>query len=264
MDGRKIYRFTVQWGEARDTDDAEGEVIATSDVRPDRAAIEAVLPQFVGAIEQVPPAFSAIKIDGVRAYDLAREKQPVELAARTIQIDRLEIDDLPDPDHAVFLVECGKGSYMRSLARDIAVALGTVGHVTALRRIAVGPFHEDQAHALAKLEDVGHIDQDSLELLPVETALADIPALAVSGSEAAGLRQGRPVALFRRSDLDRVSGFEDGDVLRAACDGITVALVRFEEGQAKPMRVIHRPKRLADAQAEAIPPLEGTDDVDHA
>ena len=261
MDGQKTYRFTVQWGEARDTDDAEGSVTATSDVRPDRAAIEAVLPDFVGEIEQVPPAYSAIKVDGVRAYDLARENQVVELAARIIEIDRLELESIPDADHAVFLVECGKGSYMRSLARDIALALGTVGHVTALRRIAVGPFHEDEAHALAKLEDVGHIGQNTPELLPVETALADIPALAVSGSEAAGLRQGRSVALFRRSDLDRVSAFEDGDILRATCDGVTIALVRLEEGQAKPMRIIHQPRQIAVA---ADPLMEGPDDVDHA
>ncbi len=261
MDGQKTYRFTVQWGEARDTDDAEGAVTATSDVRPDRAAIEAVLPQFVGEIEQVPPIYSAIKVDGVRAYDLARENQAVELAARIIEIDRLELESMPDADHAVFLVECGKGSYMRSLARDIALALGTVGHVTALRRIAVGPFHEDKAHALAKLEDVGHIDQNTPELLPVETALADIPALAVSGSEAAGLRQGRSVALFRRSDLDRVSAFEDGDVLRATCDGVTIALVRLEEGQAKPMRIIHQPRHIPVA---VDPLMEGPDDVDHA
>jgi tRNA pseudouridine55 synthase len=262
MDGRKIYRFTARWGEARNTDDAEGVVTDTSDVRPDRAAIEAVLPQFVGLIQQVPPAFSAIKVDGVRAYDLARENQSVELAAREIQIDRLELESQPDADHAVFRVECGKGSYMRSLARDIAQALGTVGHVTALRRIAVGPFHEDTAHTLAKLEGVGHIDQNTPELLPVETALADIPALAVSGSEAAGLRQGRPVALFRRSDTDRVDAFEDGDVLRAICEGVTVALVRLEEGQAKPLRIIHRPPR--EEIAAASPNTEGANDVDHA
>jgi tRNA pseudouridine55 synthase len=261
MDGQKTYRFTVQWGEARDTDDAEGEVIATSPVRPDRAAIEAVLPQFIGEIQQVPPIYSAIKVDGVRAYDLAREKQDVQLEARTIQIDELDLDAMPDTDHAVFRVECGKGSYMRSLARDIALALGTVGHVTALRRIAVGPFHEDMAHPLAKLQDTGHIDQDSPELLPVETALADIPALAVSGSEAVGLRHGRPVALFRRSDLERVDAHEDGDVLRATCDGVTVALVRLEEGQAKPLRIIHRPPRQDSATADFT--MEGKDDVDH-
>ncbi|MCA8930263.1 MAG: tRNA pseudouridine(55) synthase TruB [Alphaproteobacteria bacterium] len=261
MDGRKIYRFAVRWGEARDTDDAEGQVTATSEVRPDQAAIEAVLPRFVGEVEQVPPAYSAIKVGGQRAYDLARENQAVELAARVVEIDRLELESIPDADHAVFLAECGKGTYMRSLARDIALALGTVGHVTALRRIAVGPFHEDTAHPLAKFEAVGHIDQDSPELLPVETALADIPALAVSGSEAAGLRQGRPVALFRRSDLDRVADFEDGDILRAVCDGVTVALVRLEEGQAQPMRIIHQPRRKDIAAGTT---MEGQDDVDHA
>ncbi len=240
MDGRKVYRFTVRWGELRNTDDAEGEVVATCDHRPDCAAIEAVLPRFIGLIDQVPPAFSAIKVGGTRAYDLARENHEVELASRQIEIHSLRLEDMPDSDHAVFVAESGKGAYMRSLARDIAKTLGTLGHISALRRIAVGPFHENAAHPLAKLEEIGQVSQDTEELLPVETALADIPALAVSGSEAAGLRHGRPVAMFRRSDLERVGAHEDGDIARATCDGKTVALVRFDAGMAKPLRIIHQ------------------------
>lgn len=264
MDGHKSYRFTVRWGEARNTDDAEGEVTATSGVRPERAAIEAVLPRFTGVIEQVPPVFSAIKVAGVRAYDLARDDQKVELAARQVDVMSITLADIPDEDHATFAVECGKGVYMRSLARDIALALGTVGHVSALRRIAVGPFHESDAHALAKLEEIGQVTQQTQELLPVETALADIPALAVSGSEAAGLRQGRPVALFRRTDLERVGDYDDGDIARAICDGKTVALVQFEAGKAKPLRIIHQKPARDERPRTHHDPMEGKDDVDHA
>lgn len=264
MDGQKTYRFTVRWGEARNTDDAEGVVIETSDHRPEQAAIEAVLLQFVGLIDQVPPIFSAIKVDGARAYDLARDDQKVELQSRQIQIFSLRLEDIPDEDHATFIVESGKGAYMRSLARDIALALGTVGHVSALRRIAVGPFHESNAHPLAKLEEIGQVTQQTKELLPVETALADIPALAVSGSEAAGLRQGRPVALFRRSDLERAGAHDEGDIARAVYDGITVALVQFEAGKAKPLRIIHQTPRRDDEPCTNNDPMKGMDDVDHA
>ena len=143
MDGRKIYRFTVRWGEERDTDDAEGRVAATSAERPSADAIRALLPRFTGTIEQVPPRFSAVKIEGERAYDLARDGEVVELAPRPVEIHRLELVETPDPDHAVFAAECGKGTYVRALARDMGRALGCLGHVAALRRTAVGPFAED-------------------------------------------------------------------------------------------------------------------------
>jgi tRNA pseudouridine55 synthase len=243
MSSRKTYRFTVRWGEARTTGDAEGPVCETSVHRPDRVAIEAVLPHFTGVIEQVPPQFSAIKVNGVRAYDLARENQTVELEPRPVEIFSIRLEEILDADHATFIVESGKGAYMRSLATDIARLLGTVGYVSALRRIAVGPFHENSACTLANLEEVGQVSQETKELLPVETALADIPALAVSGSEASGLRQGRPVALFRRSDLDRAAAHADGDIARATFEGQTVALVRLEAGRAKPMRIIHQSQR---------------------
>ncbi len=264
MDGRKSYRFTVRWGEARNTDDAEGEVTETSDHRPSEAEINSVLGQFTGRIEQIPPIFSAIKVDGARAYDLARDNVPVELKAREIDVFSLSLEEIPDPDHATFRVECGKGAYMRSLARDIAKAVGTVGHVSALRRIAVGPFHENTAHDLAKLEEIGQVTQSTEELLPVETALADIPALAVSGSEAAGLRHGRPVSLFRRNDLDRVQAFDDGDIVRATCDGLTVGLVQLDAGQAKPLRIIHQPPAQSSPPTANHHPEKGLEDVDHS
>ena len=140
MDGRKLYQFTVRWGEERDTDDAEGRVIASSEQRPTPEAIRALLPSYTGTIQQVPPRYSAIKIEGERAYDLARDGETVELEARPVEIARLELVATPDPDHAVLEAECGKGTYVRSLARDMGRALGCFGHVSALRRVAVGPF----------------------------------------------------------------------------------------------------------------------------
>jgi tRNA pseudouridine55 synthase len=186
------------------------------------------------------------------------------MQSRQVEIFSVRLEDIPDDDHATFIVESGKGVYMRSLARDIALALGTVGHVSALRRIAVGPFHESQAHTLAKLEEIGQVTQQTEELLPVETALADIPALAVSGSEAAGLRQGRPVALFRRTDLERAGDYDDGDIARATCDGKVVALVQFEAGKAKPLRIIHQKPGRDDGSRNNNDSMKGMDDVDHA
>ena len=151
MDGRKTYHFTVQWGEERDTDDAEGRVVASSAVRPTPEAIRALLPRFTGTIAQVPPRFSALKIEGERAYDLAREGKVVELAARPVDIHRLELVAMPDAEHAVLAAECGKGTYVRALARDLGRELGCLGHVVALRRTAVGSFTQDCAVGLDAL-----------------------------------------------------------------------------------------------------------------
>ena len=194
VDSRKGYRFTVRWGEARATDDADGEVVATSDARPDRAAIGAALGRFVGDIAQVPPDFSAVKVDGQRAYALARAARPVALAPRRVRIESFALVAVPDPDHAAFEVVAGKGAYMRSLCRDLAVALGTVGHVSALRRTAVGPFAEADAISLEHVAAVGHSPRLAECLLPVETALDDIPVLALTAAEARRLRRGQPVA----------------------------------------------------------------------
>src|SRR5687768_10080213 len=152
MDGRKRYAFTVRWGEQRDTDDAEGQVVATSEIRPSEEAISGLLARFTGAIEQTPPRYSAVKIAGERAYDLAREGEIVEIASRRVEIHRLELIDMPDPDHAVFAAECGKGTYVRALARDMGLALGCLGHVEALRRTSVGPFGEESLILLEQLE----------------------------------------------------------------------------------------------------------------
>jgi tRNA pseudouridine55 synthase len=239
MDGRKISRFTVCWGEARSTDDAEGPVTARSDRRPTAAEIEAVLPRFQGEISQVPPAFSAIKVEGERAYDLARAGETVDLAARLIWIERLSLVSQPDADHAEFEVVSGKGAYMRSLARDLGLALGTVAHVSALRRIAVGPFTESQAISLESLKALGHIPPASGHLLPVETALDDIPALPLTDAEALRLRSGQSIGLLRASDRERLGAIRSGDLVCAMAGGKPVALARLEAGDLRPLRVLH-------------------------
>jgi tRNA pseudouridine55 synthase len=199
MDGRKIYRFTAHWGEERTTDDLEGAVSATSDKRPSRDEIESILSRFTGEIMQTPPAYSAIKVDGERAYDLARAGESVELAERPILIEALRLVDVPDPDHATFEVTCGKGTYIRSLARDMGRALGTAAHVTSLRRVAVGPFTEDHMISLENLTELGHKapggDAKTGALLPIETVLDGIPALAIDEEQARRLKLGQAVLL---------------------------------------------------------------------
>ena len=239
MDAAKQYRFTVRWGIATATDDAEGAIIATSDRRPDRAAIEAALPEFLGRIEQVPPAFSAIKVAGERAYDLARAGEAVDLAPRMVVVHRLAILEAGDPERTVFVMDCGKGTYVRSLARDLARTLGTLGHVAELRRISVGPFAETGAISLESLLALGHSAAASGHLLPVETALADIPALALTEDEANRLRTGQSVGLLRRSDLNRIGSLESGALVCATSGGRLVAIARYEAGEVKPVRVLH-------------------------
>ena len=238
FDGRKTYRFTIRWGEERDTDDAEGRVAATSAVRPDVAAIQALLPRFTGTIEQIPPRFSAIKIDGERAYDLARDGEVVELKPRTVEIYRLELLETPDPDHAVLAAECGKGTYVRALARDLGRALGALGHVSALRRDRVGPFGEAEMISLEQLEALCHRaaagEQNLADvLLPIETALDDIPALAVSPADAARLQRGQAV-LLRGRDAAIFSG-----IVAVACGGAIVAIAEIDRGEIVPKRVFN-------------------------
>jgi len=239
MDGRKAYRFTVRWGEARDTDDAEGVVTAVSGARPTEADILAVLARFRGAIEQVPPAFSAIKVGGRRAYELARGDAAPALAARTVQIHDLTLKAMPDRDHAEFEAVSGKGAYMRSLARDLATALGTVGHVSALRRAAVGPFHESQAISLDKLESLGHSAPLSRQLLPVETVLDDIPALALTEREARKLSHGQAIPVLPVASRSPFRNIGQGDVVRAMVEGRLVALAKIKGGEIRPFRVIN-------------------------
>jgi tRNA pseudouridine55 synthase len=230
--GRKEYRFTLCFGQARSTEDAEGEVTATSDLRPTDEEIRRALAAFVGDIEQVPPAFSALKVEGKRAYDLARAGQPVDLKPRRVLIERLALLGRPDTDHADFVVSCGKGTYIRSLGRDLALSLGTVGHLSALRRTAVGPFREDAAISLPKLEALGHIPALLGVLAPVATALDDIPALALTEAQADRLRQGQPVLLTRDAP-------PSGALLRAETGSRLVALVRSDGTSLKPVRVFN-------------------------
>ncbi len=238
MDGTKEYVFTLRFGEARDSDDADGVVTETSDVRPTDAAIRAALPAFTGTIMQVPPRFSAVKVQGERAYDLARAGAEVKLAPRPAQVDRFELVARPDADTAVFVVESGKGVYMRSLARDLARALGTVGHVAALRRRRVGPFTEAQAVSLDKLLALGQ-DASALSLvLPVETALADIPALALTGEEAARLANGQALSLVPFLSRMPQDADPDGGLVRVMAGGKALALGRLGDGMLHPVRLL--------------------------
>ncbi|HWG79926.1 MAG TPA: tRNA pseudouridine(55) synthase TruB [Stellaceae bacterium] len=239
MAGRKIYRFTLRWGEARDTDDGEGKVVQTSPVRPDAAAIAAILARFVGDIVQRPPAFSALKLDGERAYDLARGGATLALAERPVRIDALRCLGQPDADHAEFEAVVGKGTYIRALGRDLGEALGACAHVTALRRLAVGPFAVADAISLDKLTLLGHSAAASGHLLPIETALDDIPALALTETEAHRLRCGQTVTPLQPSDRARIDQLGDGATLCATIGGKPVAVVEVAAGGLRPVRVLN-------------------------
>ena len=238
MDGGKVYRFTVRFGAETDTDDADGAVTATSGVRPDDAAIAAALPAFTGTIRQVPPRYSAIKVDGERAYDLARDGEDFELAEREIVVDALEVVERPDADTLVLEAACGKGTYVRAIARDLARALGTAGHVTVLRRLAVGPFGPGDMISLDDLEEFVHGaaargENPDGHLLPVETALDDIPALAVDAGDAARLARGQAV-LLRGRDAPLLHG-----PAYATSRGVLVAIGDVEKGAFHPVRVFN-------------------------
>ena len=244
MRGAKSYEFTVQFGSQTSTDDREGEVIATSDNRPERAAIEAALPGFTGEIDQRPPIFSAIKVHGRRAYDIARnaladglESLP-ELESRPVMVDRLELRDA-DAGSATFFVACGKGTYIRSLARDLAVALGTVGHVSRLRRLSVGPFDESDAISLAFLEKLEHSAAAFEHLKPVTSALDDIPALAVSAGEAVKLRHGQTLPALSSAAKARFAEIVEAGTGVAIAGSVPVALVSVKAGQLHPLRVFN-------------------------
>ena len=239
MDGAKVYRFTVRWGEARATDDAEGAVTAESDARPTIEEIEFVLPRFIGEIDQVPPVYSAVKVGGRRAYALARDNQPVDLPPRPVVIHRLELIGAPDADHAEFEAESGKGTYMRSLARDLAVAVGTVGHIEKLRRTRVGPFAEEDAISLEKLAALGHSAPLADYLLPVETALDGIPALVLTEAEARRLQRGQPLPVLPIASRSPLTDIAQGAVVCAMAEGRLVALARIRGGEIRPLRVLN-------------------------
>jgi tRNA pseudouridine55 synthase len=213
-------------------------VVATSVARPNEADICAVLPRFTGVIAQVPPRFSAVKIEGERAYDLARDGETVELEARPVEIARLDLIERPDGDQAVFEAECGKGTYVRALARDMGRLLGSLGHVCALRRTAVGPFGPGDMISLERLEPLWHravAGEANLAdaLKPVETALADIPALAVSRADAARLQRGQAV-LLRGRDAPILRG-----TVYVTTAGLLVALAEIDRGEIVPKRVFN-------------------------
>jgi tRNA pseudouridine55 synthase len=236
MNGAKTYRFTVSWGSETSTDDLEGSVTATSEQRPSRQAILDLLPAFTGAVEQVPPAFSAIKISGARSYALARQGKDIELSPRTVYIDALTLLSAAS-GQAIFELRCGKGTYVRALARDIGRRLGCFGHVAALRRLKAGPFTEADMISLAMLEEFGHNSPGRKAVLkalrPLRTALDDIPALALSAAEAGRLKRGQPVRL-RSADAHP----EHKPVLALEGDK-PVALAEVKDGFLLPRRVFN-------------------------
>jgi tRNA pseudouridine55 synthase len=246
MEGRKTYLFTVRWGEERDTDDAEGRVTASRAERPTSESIRALLPKFTGRIEQVPPRFSAVKIEGERAYDLAREGALVELEPRPVDIHRLEWVSTPDPDRTILAAECGKGTYIRALARDMGRALGCFGHVAALRRTAVGPFDENSATSLEAMARLGQqgVEREAGEelrlLLPVEAGLAALPSVRVSLADAGRLARGQTV-LLRGRDAPVMQGW-----VAVSAHGALVALAEVERGELRPRRIFNLPRLAHD------------------
>jgi tRNA pseudouridine55 synthase len=237
MDGRKTYRFTVKWGVETSTDDLEGEATATSDHVASQHEIEALLPEFVGAVQQKPPSYSAIKVSGERAYDLARAGEVVDLAARTVNIESLQIENHDLAGSTTFIVRCGKGTYVRSIARDLGRKLGCFGHVTLLRRLAVGPFVETDAISLDKLEELRHRDGSENSFIgllrPIETVLDGIPALAMMEAEAKRLKQGQRVLLPEGETL------REAEAVLVTHAGIPVGMFRIEHGVLKPIRIFN-------------------------
>ncbi len=247
MEAEKEYVFTIRWGVSTETQDREGKPTAQSDVRPASDAVTKALESFVGEIEQIPPQFSAVKIDGERAYDLARAGEEVELQPRQVVVYEAGVVETDGPDLVTIRVRCGKGFYIRALVRDLAAALGAEGHVWRLRRTAVGPFRESQSVTLDDLQLLGQKGAASERLNPVETVLDDIPALAINGEDAFKLRQGRPIVLLphvvemlKPKFRDRtIAGQDASRAALALFQGKAVALGDVRAGQFKPTRVFH-------------------------
>jgi len=256
MDSDKTYRFSIAWGRTTATFDQEGAVTAESGVRPTPEAVAVALQAFVGEIQQIPPDYSAVKVDGERAYDLARQGIEMDLKPRTVIIHEARVTAAPDADHVEIEITCGKGTYVRALVRDLATALGACGHVASLRRTRVGTFLEGSAICLEKLEEFCHSGACSKALLPVETALDDIPALAMTTEEAFRLSQGRAVVLLpRQVELlrarlkPRTVGDKDASRTVLATEaGRALALCEMRAGRLSPIRLFH---------------LQGDPDVDH-
>ncbi|MBY0509351.1 MAG: tRNA pseudouridine(55) synthase TruB [Rhodospirillaceae bacterium] len=243
MDSTKTYEFEVTWGAATDTDDRDGQVIRTSAVRPADEAVRAALPGFTGIIQQVPPDYSAIKVAGRRAYDMARKNEALDLPARPVHVHSFVLlsppGPDPNPDRGLFRVDCGKGTYIRALVRDLALALGTEGHISVLRRTRCGPFTENRAISLEKLEALGHKAADSEYLLPVGTVLDDIPALALTEEEARRMTSGQALALWPLVKRTPLSGLEDGMSVQALCGDKLIAVAEVGNGMVRPVRVLN-------------------------
>jgi tRNA pseudouridine55 synthase len=243
MDAQKTYRFTATWGESRDSDDAEGKVTGTCDQRPTAAQIEAMLPRFTGALSQTPPVYSAIKVQGERAYDLARDGEEVVLQPRPVQVFEARLVEA-QIDTAVFEIRCSKGTYVRSWVRDIALALGTLGHVSTLRRTRSGGWDEKDAVGLDTLTPFMHSPAAFGYLRPLSTALDGIPALAVSGPDTVRIRSGNPILIRAALFAKMKDGFGDGElsgltVFLKEEDGSPVALAEIAEGELRPFRVFN-------------------------
>lgn len=231
-DALKGYDFTVRWGAATTTDDAAGTVIATSDLRPTDDAIRAALPAFRGDIRQVPPQFSAVKVDGERAYDLARGGETMELQARDLYVDALELTGRPDADHATLHFVCGAGGYVRAIARDLGQVLGCLGHVVSLRRTWVGPFDIEAAVTLDRIEALARTPDIDALLQPVALGLSDLPELKATDAGAVRLRNGNPGQVLP-------GAVDYGDLAWASHDGVPLAVGRFRAGELHPERVFH-------------------------
>lgn len=231
-DALKAYEFTVTLGAATNTDDAEGEVIKTSDLRPDDATIKEALGQFIGDIEQVPPQFSAVKIDGERAYKRARDGEEMDLAARPLFVESLLLTDRPDADHVTLEMVCGKGGYVRSIARDLGEALGCYGHVRELRRVWSGPFEAAKGLTIEQIEEMARTPELDEHLLPLEEGLCDLPEVKASAEGATRLRNGNPGMVIAHD-------VEYGDECWASFEGKAVAVGRFKSGELHPSRVFN-------------------------
>ena len=242
QDAAKIYRFTATWGESRDSDDAEGKITGTSDVRPTQAAIQAMLPRFTGALTQTPPAYSAIKVAGERAYDLARQGESVTLEPRQVQVYEARLVEA-GKDQAVFEILCGKGTYVRSWVRDMALALGTLGYVSQLRRTRIGGFLEKDAVGLETLTPFMHSPAAFAYLKPISTALDGIPALAVTSSDTVRIRSGNPILIRANLFARMKDGFADEGGLQGQTvflkdeTDAPVALAEIADGELRPFRV---------------------------
>lgn len=240
MDAQKHYRFTAKWGAATATDDAEGDVIAISDKRPTRAEIEAALPAFTGEIEQTPPQFSAIKVAGERAYDIARDGEAVKLEPRNVMIHEFRVIDTPSTDETVFEAVTGKGAYVRALVRDIARALGTEGHVSALRRLAVGPLRAEDGVTLAALEAMSSVEERDAALLPIIDALTGMKQAVIDGPQADKLRRGQ-AAVISPATAKGVRGDSAGVIegVLAVMHDEAVAICDLDGLKLKPCRVFN-------------------------